>query len=176
MTYVSEETIYCKIKVRNHPSEILEHMNIGDELKVFNCKKKNVKSFYFGISVLVITTTSTNFARMFNNPSTSDFIVNCQGKQFFVHQSILRGRSEYFEAILHTDCIEKREKMLKIDDFQPKVVEIFLRYLYNGALPISASFTWDFLHLLKIADKYNANELFDTMDSHISQHFWFSPK
>ena len=102
---------------------------------------------------------------MFNNPSSYDFIVNCQGKQFYVHQRILRERSEYFEAILHHDCIEKSGKILKIDDFQPDVVEIFLRYLYNGALPISASLTWNAkISIIKIADKYNAKELFDAMD------------
>ena len=110
LTYVSEETIHCKIKLRNHPSAILEHMNIGDELKVFNCKKENVGNVYFGISVLVITTTSTNFARMFNNPSSSDFIVNCQGKQFYVHQRILRERSEYFEAILLMIALRKKTR------------------------------------------------------------------
>ena len=109
---------------------------------------------------------------MFNNPSTSDFIVNCQGKQFYVHQRILRERSEYFEAILHHDCIEKRDKILKIDDFQPNVVETFLRYLYNGALPIPASLNWNaMIRLMKIADKYNAKELFDAMDSQYSQEF-----
>ena len=115
---------------------------------------------------------SNVFARMFNDPSTSDFIVNCQEKQFFVHQSILQGRSEYFEAMLHNDCIEKRDKILKIDDFQPNVVETFLRYLYNGALPIPASLNWNaMIRLMKIADKYNAKELFDAMDSHMSQEF-----
>ena len=178
LTYVSEEPIDCKIRIGNHPSEILEHWTISDEVKNFHYKKENLATvprvnISFGISVFVIKTNSmcNVFARMFNNPSTSDFIVNCQGKQFFVHQSILRGRSEYFEAILHNDCIEKRQKMLKIDDFQPNVVEIFLRYLYNGAFPISTSFTLDFIHLLKIADKYNANELFDATDSYISQLF-----
>ena len=175
LTYVSEESIDCKIKIGNHPPELFEHLNISDKVKFFNCTKRNPAMFQrvcFDISVLVITTTSINnvFARMFNNQSTSDFTVKCQDKQFYVHQRILRERSEYFEAILHNDCIEKEDKILKIDDFQPNVVEIFLRYLYNGTFPMSAPLTWDLLfHLLKIADKYNANELFDAMDSYTSQ-------
>ena len=181
LTYVSDEPIDCKIKIGKHPSEILEHLTTSEEVKNFQYKKGNLRVNYcFGISVLVTTTTSMSnvFAKMFNNPSTSDFIVNCQDKDFYVHQSILRERSEYFEAILHNDCIEKREKKLKINDFQPNVVELFLRYLYNGALPIPNSLTWgDMIGLMRIADKYNANELFDAMDSHSSQGFlWHGEK
>ena len=176
LTYVSEEPIDCKIKFGNN-SEILEHLTISDEVKHFQFKpiadvpRVNIS---FSISILVITTASMNnfLAQMFNNLSTSDFTVNCQEKQFYVHQSILRERNEYFEAIFNHDCIEKREKKLKIDDFQPNVVEMFLRYLYNGALPIPNSLTsGDMRGLMRIADKYNAKDLFDSIDSYISQGF-----
>ena len=54
---------------------------------------------------------------------------------------------------------------------ETKVVEIFLGALYNSALPISGR-TWDdMFHLLRIADKYNAKELFDAIDSYASQEF-----
>ena len=75
---------------------------------------------------------------------------------------------EYFEAILRNDCIEKRDKMLQIDDFNSSVVEIFLRHLYNGALPYSVSLRREIFTLMRLADKYNANELFDSMDSYFS--------
>ena len=175
LTYVSEDPIDCKIKIGNQQLEILEHLTSSDEAKIFQFKpiaaapRVNIS---FSISILVITTASMNnfLAQMFNNLSTSDFTVNCQEKQFYVHQSILRERNEYFEAIFNHDCIEKREKKLMIDDFQPSVVEIFLRYLYNGALPIPNSLTsGDLRGLMRIADKYNAKELFDSIDSYISQ-------
>ena len=179
LVYVSEEPIDCKIKVDNCPSAIVEHLTIGDELKTQQYMKGNFKMdpiLEFGISVLVITTTSMNneFAEKFNEPSTSDFRVYCQDKQFHVHQRILREKSEFFKALLHNDCIEKRDKMLKIDDFPPKIVEVFLGCLYNGALPISASLILDdMIHLIRIADKYNAKKLFDAIDSYISQEFLF---
>jgi hypothetical protein len=57
-------------------------------------------------------------------------------------------------------------------NFQPNVVEIFLRYLYNGTLPLTTSLSWDdMIGMLKISDKYNAKDLFDSIDSHISQGF-----
>ena len=118
LTYVSEEPIDCKIKFGNN-SEILEHLTISDEVKHFQFKpiadvpRVNIT---FSISILVITTASMNnfLAQMFNNLSTSDFTVNCQDKQFYVHQSILRERNEYFEAIFNNDCVEKTDKKLKI--------------------------------------------------------------
>ena len=178
LIYVSEETIACKIKIQHYPLEILEHLTISDELTTFNLNKKNIKPYnrvYFSISVLVITSNSMNnvFAEKFNNPSTSDFRVDCLDKQFYVHQRILRRRSEYFEAVLGNDCIEKRDKILKIDDFPPKVVEIFLGYLYNNALPIAGTTLEDRFQLLRIADKYNAKELLDAIDTFTSQEFQF---
>ena len=182
LMYVSEQPIDCKIKIDNCPSAIVEHLTIGDELKTFTSTKEDLKRggiVDFGISVLVITTTSFTsmnnvFAERFNELSTSDFRVHCQDKQFYVHQRILREKSEYFEALLRNDCIEKRDKMLKINDFPPKIVEIFLGCFYNDALPISASLTLnDMVHVMKIADKYNAKKLFDAMDSYISQESLF---
>ena len=175
LMYVSEQPIDCKIKIDNCPSAVVEHLTIGDELKTFKITKedlKRVRMVDFCISVLVITTSSMNkvFAERFNELSTSDFRVHCQDKQFYVHQRILREKSEYFEALLRNDCIEKRDKKLKINDFPPKIVEIFLGCFYTGALSISAALTFDdIIHLMKITDKYNAKELFDTLDSYISQ-------
>ena len=106
----------------------------------------------------------------FNDPFTSDFIVKCEDKEFHVHQKILQERSAYFEALLRSKCKEKREKLLTIDDFGPNVVEIFLQYLYNGAIPrISFVQSTESFSLMKIADKYNVNELFDALDSYLSQ-------
>ena len=178
--YVSEEPIDCKIKIGNCPSDILEHLTIGDKVKTFNYTKENLNSvrmvyICFGIGVLVIAKTSMNndFAIKFNDPSTSDFIVKCEDKQFYVHQKILQERSTYFEALFRNEYKEKREKMLRIDDFGPDLVEIFLRYLYNGAFPTPVFGPWYSIGLMKIADKYLANELFDAIDSQFSQECLF---
>ena len=179
LMYVSEQPIDCKIKINNCSSAIVEYLTIGDELKTVTITKedlKRVRIVGFCISVLVITTTSMNnvFAERFNKLSTSDFTVHCQDKQFYVHQRILREKSEYFEALLHNNCIEKRDKTLQINDFPPKIVEIFLGCFYTGALPLSAALTLDdIIHLMKITDKYNAKELFDALDAYISQESLF---
>ena len=176
LIYVSEEPIGCKIKVGSHPSAIFEHLTIGDVLKTFLYTKEYLKTnnvVHFIISVLVIKKSSMNiFARKFKDLSTSDFIVHCQDKQFHVHQITLQEKSEYFGAIFHNDCIEKRDKILKINDFPPKVVEIFLGHFYNGIVPTWLKLT-ELICLMKIADKCNANQLFDAIDSYLAQEFLF---
>ena len=110
LVYVSEEHIDCQVKIASGPSEILENMTVGDELKTFNYELglmnwNNVEFVSFVISLCVTLKPSLYgnvFARKFNDASTSDFIVQCQDKQFHVHQLILREGSKYFaEAI---DC------------------------------------------------------------------------
>ena len=59
--------------------------------------------------------TSTSFAQKFNDQDTSDFTVKCQDKSFYVHQMILKERSEYFSMILRNDCIENQKKELTRD-------------------------------------------------------------
>ena len=184
LVYLSEEHINCQVKIPSGQSEMLQNMTVGDELKIFNDRLglisgNKIEFVQFAISLCVTLKPSLYgnvFARKFNDALTSDFIVKCQDKQFYVHQMILREGSKYFEAILRTDCIEMGKKMLRIEDFEPDVVEIFLQYLYNGAIPrISFIRTVESenFSLMKLADKYNANELFDALDSHLSQEFMF---
>ena len=113
-----------------------------------------------------------NCASKFNNFSTSDFKVVCQDTVFHVHQQILEQKSEYFAALLRNDCLENQKKELNIEDFEPKTIEMLLRYIYNGTICLSRS-TSDNIEKLKnlmlIADKYNFKELFKTCDSYLAQ-------
>ena len=111
----------------------------------------------------------SNIASSFNDISTSDFIVKSGNEEFFVHQYILKQRSEYFSGLLRNDCQEKRNNKLIIDDFEPKVVEILLRYIYNGALSFNDCQKFG-IDLMLIADKYNFMELWDLCDTYFAQH------
>ena len=82
----------------------------------------------------------TNYARKFNDFSTTDFKVVCQDTVFHVHQWVLQEKSEYFAAILRNDFLENQNKELKIEDFEPKTIEMLLRYLYNGTICLSAKY------------------------------------
>ena len=50
------------------------------------------------------------------------------------------------------------------------MVESFLRYFYSGVLPTLGKFA-ELISLMKIADKCNANQLVDAIDSYIAQGF-----
>jgi len=117
----------------------------------------------------------TNWARKFNDFSTSDFKVVCQDTVFHVHQWVLQEKSEYFAAILRNDFLENQNKELKIEDFEPKIIEMLLRYLYNGTICLSEKFKTsneELRKLMIIADKYDFRELFKTCDSYLAQ--WYA--
>ena len=115
----------------------------------------------------------TNYARKFNDFSTSDFQVVCQDDTVFhVHQWVLQDKSEYFAAILRNDFLENQNKELKIEDFEPKIIEMLLRYLYNGTICLPAkskTLNEELRKLMIIADKYGFRELFKTCDSFLAQ-------
>ena len=55
---------------------------------------------------------STLVAKSFNDPSSSDFVVQCQDKEFYVHEYILKQKSKYFEGLLSNECLENKEKKI----------------------------------------------------------------
>ena len=112
----------------------------------------------------------TQIAISFNDESSSDFIVECQEKLFYVHQYILRQRSGYFAGLLRNNCKESKSKRIVINDFEPEIVEILLRYLYNGAVCWSAIKSESAMKgVIKISDKYNFTGLADAIDSFCAQ-------
>ena len=146
-----------------------------------------LKDISFSMNVCLKKTSSSHsmmnsvLASKYNDQASSDFIVKCQDQEFHVHQFILKERSDYFSGLLRNDCQESRNKKMIIDDFRPEVVEILLRYLYNGGVCDADFSKYDgkdqdqlIIDVMKLADKYNFTELFDAMDSHFAQNFLFS--
>jgi len=171
LIYLSEDLIDCKVgewKAKENISpgdEILNHKQV---LK--NREPKNHFSFEIGICFKTTNKESilTRIARSFNDITTSDFIVKCQDKEFHVHQYVLKQQSEYFNRLLNNNFVESENKSVAIDDFEPEIVEILLRYLYTGAVCLHGKMGI-MTNLLKIVDKYNFIEVFDTIDSFYAQ-------
>jgi len=122
-----------------------------------------------------------NYANKYKNRSSSDFLVKCEDSMFPVHQWILEDRSEYFASIMRNECQENESKELKIEDFKPHIVDMLLRYIYNGTVNLPAygspseynQMLQDLSDLMQIADKYLLRELADTCDSYIAQFYAF---
>ena len=84
----------------------------------------------------------------------------------------MSSRSEYFSALLRNDYIENKKKELVLDDNDPKIIEILLRYIYNNTIPL-VNWYLTVKKILQVADKYQFSELFDTCDSYLAQQFPF---
>ena len=175
LIYISDERIECKIEEDYFRIQEQITLDIGDTLVKYFPPKELKKDLVFCISIGLSFDKSTQMhcnlvSRKFNDQSSFDFTIECQNEKFYVHEMILRDQSEYFEAVLRNDCVESRQKKLIIDDFEPEVVKILLRHIYNCAvhymdlddITIATS-------LMKIADKYNFSSLYDAIDSQLAQ-------
>ena len=139
LIYISDERIECKIEEDYFEIQEQVTLDIGDTLVKYSPRKEIKKDLCFcfsiGLSFDKSTQTHCNLvSRKFNDQSSFDFIIECQNEKFYVHEMILRDQSEYFEAVLRNDCVESRKKKLIINDFEPKVVKILLRHIYNCAV------------------------------------------
>ena len=182
--YLSENPIDCEIDVnpdRDFTKKIEKfrrNLTVGEE--IFNSSFKHSVSsigefFLFDVKVRICLKKQSSFlnrvAKSFNDILSSDFTVLCQDKEFHVHQYILKQQSKYFDRLLQNDCLESNNKKIVIEDFEPEVVEIVLRYMYNGAIcwyDTAKNFE-RFEGVVKIADKYNLSELLDSLDSQFAQ-------
>jgi len=105
-----------------------------------------------------------SLAFKFNHENSSDFVLKCEDKMFYVHTHILEHYSDVFAALLRTNCQESRTKELTIEDFLPKTVEAFLKFMY-----IEAIATVDIDNdLLQMSDKYNVKSIFDICDQFLA--------
>jgi hypothetical protein len=195
--YLSEDPIDCKIvdpKRATKKPKFLQNLTCGNQVyemmkNVVNANSRLDFPRLANINILISLSLKvpsqdlpllSQISSTFNDESSSDFIVECQGKEFHVHK-----RSEYFAGLLRNNCMESENKRIVIDDFEPKVVEILLRYLYNGAVclfVVHGRNSQNYLHqrlkeiigVIKIADKYNFTALVDAIDSYCAQQYFFA--
>ena len=173
LIYLSEDLIDCKVcsRMGEEVWKTKENLSPGDE--ILNHKESMKNRFSLEIGICFKTTSEesilTRIGRSFNDKTTSDFVVKCQDKEFHVHQYILKQQSEYFNRLLNNNFVESENKSVAIDDFEPEIVEILLRYLYTGAVCLHGKMGI-MTSLLKIVDKYNFIEVFDTIDSFYAQN------
>jgi len=186
LIYLSEDPIDCKVKWDDKEPEIVQNLTCGKQVyeKIVRVDPPIAYELLVVFRDITISLSlkdpskdlplPTQIASSFNDEKSSDFIIECQEKEFHVHQYILKQRSEYFAGLLRNNCMERENKKIVINDFEPKVVEILLRYLYNGAVCWSTIKVKEILiGVFKIADKYNFTALVDAIDSYCAQHYLF---
>ena len=175
LVYLSEDLIDCKFgrmrKKRPDEWTLKENLLSGDEALKTKFNLVNPRfSFRMSISLCLKETNEdsipTSIARSFNDQASSDFIVKCQDKEFYVHKYILKQQSEYFDRLLNNNFVERENNFVAIDDFEPEIVEILLRYLYTGVVCLPGQGIRD---VIRIIDKYNFIQALDTIDTFLAQ-------
>ena len=129
-----------------------------------------------------------------------DVTLNVQGMCFAAHRNILSANSEFFKALFANEMKEKTENVVRMDEFEPKVLEQLLNYMYGGGIRIDKENALDIaigadfliltelkdkaceflisdlnsencLFLLYMAEKYNVRELRDSAQKHILEQY-----
>ncbi|CAG8620505.1 6547_t:CDS:2 [Acaulospora morrowiae] len=64
----------------------------------------------------------------------NDDSLNKEIRNFYVHCSVLSARSDYFKALLNSQMIEAREKVVTLSGILPSSFETILKFIYTGTL------------------------------------------
>lgn len=129
-----------------------------------------------------------------------DVTVSVEGTTFPAHRNVLSANSEFFKALFANEMKEKSEKIVHMDEFEPKVMDQLLTYMYGGGITIKKDNALDLaigadflfltelkqkaceflisdlnsdncLFLLYMAEKYNVRELRDSAQQHILENY-----
>ena len=129
-----------------------------------------------------------------------DVTLDVQGMCFPAHRNVLSANSEFFKALFANEMKEKAESVVHMEEFEPKVMEQLLTYMYGGGIEIERANALDVaiaadflilselkqkaceflisdlnsencLFLLYMAEKYNVRELRDSAQKHILENY-----
>lgn len=102
---------------------------------------------------------SERLSRMYKDKTYADLKVRVGTVEFLAHKAILAAKSPVFAYMLNKSTQEESENVLIIDHVEPKVFEIFLKYLYLGQLDkISTRNFKLILHLIMLSIIYKVDD------------------
>ena len=183
LIYLSEEPIDVRItflepnQLQEFSPQIRKNMDLfSQKFTVLDVEKLRFKIEVSLISELSPSSFMAKLQNSFNDESTSDCIIQCRGVQFYTHQYILKQRSPHFLGILSQIGETNGKIELEFNDYEPKIVQVMLRYLYNeGICPKDLlGNSPDLIQLMKLADEHFLSGLLDTCDSAYAQFCIFN--
>lgn len=92
----------------------------------------------------------------FDDATTSDLVIQVQGKPIHVHKSVLKIRCQHFRSMFQEHWAEDSQNIIQLDTFSHAVYKSFLRYLYTDEVDLPAE---NALELLDLANAYCENQL-----------------
>ena len=72
----------------------------------------------------------------------ADILIITDRCEFRVHKTILMARSSVFGSIIDNDVNVNRTNRIIINDVTPRIMDIVLRYIYNGKIPAIKDEDW----------------------------------
>ncbi|XP_026670745.1 RCC1 and BTB domain-containing protein 1-like, partial [Ceratina calcarata] len=72
----------------------------------------------------------------FDDPSTSDLIIQVHGKPIHVHKVVLKVRSRYFRTMFQEQWTENSQSVIEHEQFSYDVYKSFLKYLYTNEVDL----------------------------------------
>jgi hypothetical protein len=96
--------------------------------------------------------------QLLGDERTSDYVVECQGKQFACHRAVLAARSSTFANGLSSSMMEGVQEKWVVKDAKSAAVEAMITFMYTGGIPEEAV-KENPVELLGLATKYHLPEL-----------------
>src|SRR5688572_13024632 len=70
--------------------------------------------------------------------TTTNFTIVTDGELFTVHKDILRVRCPYFVGLFAMDCVETKNSVLDVMNFDALVVGLVLDFIYTGGVALTS--------------------------------------
>ena len=77
------------------------------------------------------------FSTMKNDEKACDFVIKVEEKEMKAHQNILIAGSDYFDAMLSHDTVEKQNGMVDMKGVSFSSVQKCVEFIYTGEIEIS---------------------------------------
>lgn len=101
-----------------------------------------------------IPTLQEDLLKLYENGHFSDVTISCKGRDFKVHRNILESRSSIFKTIFENEVEEPVKH--ELNDVDPEVLELFLKFIYTGAIEFPVDMICD---IFDLSLKYNLQDL-----------------
>ncbi|EXX77212.1 BTB/POZ domain-containing protein [Rhizophagus irregularis DAOM 181602=DAOM 197198] len=94
-------------------------------------------------------------------------------KEFHLHSIILRFRSEYFNEILSSENIEKKDGkyIIKKQNITPQAFDAILKYLYTGHININNKTGTELLDIMIVSDELKLKQLTKITEDFIVENY-----
>jgi len=80
----------------------------------------------------------------------ADFTLSCQGTTIAAHSFLLASMSEYFEAALSKDWMEKKERKMEVKDCSVGALNVAVNFMYGISIPGNFTEHGELLHLAEL--------------------------